>query len=121
MGAGPDDGQEQGPQPAARRRASRGVASTSAVLSAAVAGNAEVFPHILALHVPEGAIIADVTFGTGVFWRDVGRGRYRLIASDLDRSARFLTAAAAAGLPCLPGVDCRRLPYGDGSLDAVVL
>ena len=32
-------------------------------------------PSCLALHVPDGATIADVTFGQGVFWRDVAKNR----------------------------------------------
>ncbi len=117
-----DSGQDANPG-TPRRSPSRGVASTDAILSASVGGNAEAFPGILALHVPAGSRIADVTFGTGVFWKLVDRHarNYRLFASDSDRSQRFIQSARAAGLPCLPGVDCRQLPYADGSLDAVIL
>jgi hypothetical protein len=69
-----------------------------------VGGNAELFPRILALHVPEGALVADVTYGQGVFWRQVPPGRWRLLASDI-----------------ATGTDCRALPYPDGHLDALVL
>jgi hypothetical protein len=81
-----------------------GTATTDVVLSAAVAGNAEVFPRVLALHVPPGAVIADVTYGKGVFWQRVPLADYVVLASDIQT-----------------GVDCRALPYGDASLDAVVL
>ena len=74
------------------------------VLSAHVAGNAELFPQIMALHVPPGAVVADVTFGGGVFWKRVPPGRYRLLPTDL-----------------ATGTDCRALPYADGSVDALVL
>jgi hypothetical protein len=75
------------------------------VLSAHVAANADLFPKILALHVPKGSVVADVTYGSGVFWRNVPRGDYRLRATDVQT-----------------GVDCReRLPYPGGSVDAVVL
>ena len=67
-------------------------------------GNAEVFPLILDLHVPDGAKIADVTWGKGVFWRDVDVAKYELHPTDI------------AG-----GVDCRDLPYADDSFDCVVL
>jgi hypothetical protein len=86
------------------RRIQSGVATAGAMLSAHVAGNAELFPQVLALHVPAGAVVADVTYGGGVFWRRVPPGRYRLLASDL-----------------ATGTDCRALPYADGSIDAVVL
>jgi hypothetical protein len=86
------------------RRIQGGIATTDLVLSASVGGNAELFPLILELHVPEGAVIADVTYGSGVFWRNVPPHRYSLRASDIST-----------------GVDCRRLPYQDRSIDCVVL
>lgn len=86
------------------RRVQSGVATADAVLSAHVSGNAEVFAQVMALHVPPGAVVADVTHGGGVFWRRVPPGRYRLLASDL-----------------ATGTDCRALPHADGAVDAVVL
>ena len=86
------------------RRVAGGLATTDVTVSAHVAGNAEVFPQVLALHVPAGATVADVTYGQGVFWRDVPRGHYKLLASDIQT-----------------GTDCRALPYADASLDCVVL
>ncbi|HYF15775.1 MAG TPA: DNA methyltransferase [Phycisphaerales bacterium] len=88
-----------------KRRVAGGVSTSDAVLSAFVSGNAEVFPQILKLHVPEGSVVADVTWGKGVFWDRVPPGKYQLKASDLK----------------LNGVDCRKLPYEDGSIDCVVL
>ncbi|UTY56673.1 DNA methyltransferase [Massilia sp. erpn] len=85
------------------KRVQGGIATSNVVMSAFVSGNAEVFPQILDLHVPDGARIADVTFGTGVFWKNVDLSRYELIATDL-----------------ADGVDARALPYGDESLDAWV-
>jgi tRNA G10 N-methylase Trm11 len=73
-------------------------------MSASVAGNASVFPDVLALHVPDGAVIADVTYGKGVFWQQVDPDRYTVLVSDLQT-----------------GVDATALPYGDDSLDALVL
>jgi len=81
-----------------------GTATSQVTLSAHVAGNADVFPEILALHVADGATIADVTFGKGVFWQNVDADRYELLATDLQT-----------------GVDCRALPYEAASLDCVVL
>lgn len=74
------------------------------VLSAYTAGNADVFPQVLGLHVPRGSVIADVTYGKGVFWRKVPADAYELRATDLQT-----------------GVDCRDLPYDDRSIDCVVL
>ena len=74
------------------------------VLSAHVGTNAEVFPQVLDLHVPLGATVADVTWGKGVFWRDVDTTAYKVLPSDISM-----------------GVDCRDLPYQDASVDCVVL
>lgn len=90
--------------PDKKRRVQGGVATSDVVLSAYVSGNSEVFPMILDLHVPRGATIADVTYGGGVFWRNVDLSAYKLLATDIAE-----------------GVDCRALPYEDQSLDAVVL
>ena len=87
-----------------RKRIQGGVPSSDLFLSAYVGTNAQVFPDVLSLHVPEGSVVADVTYGMGVFWRNVDIGRYKLKASDISQ-----------------GVDCRKLPYEDGSIDCVVL
>lgn len=87
-----------------RRRVRNGQPTNDLVFSAYVGGNEDVFPHILDLYVAPGSQVADVTFGMGVFWRNVPQDRYRLLATDIEG-----------------GVDCRDLPYGDGSLDCVVL
>lgn len=86
------------------KRRSSGRATSDVTLTAHVALNADVFPEVLALHVADGATIADVTYGKGVFWQNVDADRYEVLATDLKT-----------------GVDCRMLPYADASLDCVVL
>jgi DNA methylase len=86
------------------RRTQSGNATSDLIVSAHVAGNAEVFPQILELHVPKGSTVADVTWGKGVFWRNVSEGLYEVRATDI-----------------ATGTDCRDLPYGDSSVDCVVL
>ncbi|PSP88552.1 DNA modification methylase [Halobacteriales archaeon QS_4_69_34] len=81
------------------------------IVSAHVAGNAEVFPKVLDLHVPVGSTVADVTYGKGVFWKDVPAGAYDVRGSDLDPEKS----------PTGESVDCRDLPYEDDSFDCVVL
>lgn len=88
----------------AGKRVQGGVATSDVVMSASLSGNADIFPRILTLHVPEGARIADVTYGSGVFWKDVDLTRYTLIPSDI-----------------ADGIDCRNLPYESSSLDAIVI
>jgi hypothetical protein len=87
----------------AGKRRQSGEATTKAVLSAHVGGNAELFPQILRLHVPVGAEVADITWGKGVFWQQVPKDEYEVLATDI-----------------AVGVDCRKLPYSDASLDCVV-
>lgn len=86
------------------KRTQGGVATSNVAMSAHISGNAEVFPQILDLHVPDGAKIADVTYGTGVFWKKVDLTRYELLPSDIAN-----------------GIDCRALPYENESLDAIVI
>jgi tRNA G10 N-methylase Trm11 len=47
--------------------------------------------------------VADITYGKGVFWRNISKNRYQLLATDINT-----------------GVDCRALPYDNCSLDCVV-
>lgn len=86
------------------KRVQGGIATAAVVLSAHAGGNAALFPQILALHVPAGSTIADVTHGQGVFWQGVPPGRYTVLPTDL-----------------ATGTDCRALPYADAALDALVL
>jgi hypothetical protein len=58
---------------------------------------------VLSLYVSPGSTVADVTFGKGVFWRRVPERTFRVLATDVS-----------------DGVDCRDLPYADGSIDCVV-
>jgi DNA modification methylase len=87
-----------------KKRKQGGESTSDLVMSAHSSGNADVFPEILKLHVPEGSIVADVTWGKGVFWRNVADDRYKVLATDISM-----------------GVDCRKLPYEGESIDCVVL
>jgi tRNA G10 N-methylase Trm11 len=86
------------------KRTQRGTTTSDLIVTAYVDGNAEIFPKILELHVPKGSLIADVTWGNGVFWQYVRENDYRLSATDI-----------------ASGVDCRNLPYTNESFDCVVL
>ena len=87
-----------------QKRTQGGETTSDLIVSAFVGGNAEIFPGILELHVPKGALIADVTYGKGVFWRNIPDDLYIVKATDI-----------------ASGVDCRNLPYADSSIDCVVL
>ena len=95
----------QSTQTQKRSRAVRnGSPTNELVFSAHVGGNETVFPQILSLYVPDASVIADVTYGEGVFWRNVPADRYSVLGTDIQS-----------------GVDCRDLPYADGEIDCVVL
>lgn len=85
------------------RRVRNGKPSNELVLSAMQGNNEELFPHILNLYVERGSVVADITFGKGVFWNGVERDKYVLLATDLSS-----------------GTDCRSLPYSDASIDCIV-
>ncbi len=91
------------PKARTRRIVRNGVATNDLVLSAYVDGNEALFPRILRLYVAPGSTVADVTYGKGVFWRNIPDDVYNLLATDLQM-----------------GIDCRELPYEDGEIDCVV-
>lgn len=88
----------------AKKRIVTGTSTTDLVLSAHVKNNEDIFPMILSLYVLDGAEIADVTYGKGVFWKKIDKRKYSLHFSDIKT-----------------GVDCRNLPYQDEIMDCVVL
>ena len=87
-----------------KRKSPDGITTSELICSAYVGMNEGVFPLILDLHVPPGSKIADVTYGTGIFWKKIDQSKYQLFPTDLQT-----------------GVDCRKLPYKNGSIDCVVL
>jgi hypothetical protein len=90
-------------KPKKTSRIARGVATNELIFSAYQGTNDEVFPHVLKLYVPEGARVADITFGKGVFWKSVPKGSYHVRPSDIKM-----------------GIDCRALPYESATYDCVV-
>ena len=86
-----------------KRVVRNGAPTNDLVLSASTNGNDITFPQILKLYVSPGSTVADVTYGKGVFWRNIPAELYDLQATDIQN-----------------GVDCRDLPYKDGGFDCVV-
>lgn len=66
--------------------------------------NDEGFARLIKLYARPGDVIADPTFGNGVFWHRVDRTQYSVFATDLARD----------------DVDLRSLPYADESLDVLI-
>jgi hypothetical protein len=85
------------------RKAPAGVSTNKLIFTAHHGTNEHLFPLVLSLYVRQGSTVADVTYGKGVFWKNVRNGAYRLFATDLKT-----------------GTDCRSLPYENSSLDCVV-
>lgn len=95
--------QSSSKKPKKTARIANGVSTNELVVSAYHGTNDKVFPHVLALYVPPKSVIADVTYGRGVFWKQVARHDYQLHPTDL-----------------ATGTDCRKLPYKSKSIDCVV-
>jgi len=90
-------------KPKKTNRVANGISTNDLIFSAHQGTNDEVFPQVLALYVPKGSTVADVTYGKGVFWKKVEKGDYEVKATDLKN-----------------GIDCSKLPYAAGSIDCVV-
>jgi hypothetical protein len=86
-----------------KRKTPDGVATNDLVFSAYVGNNDVLFPRIISLYVAQGSTVADVTYGKGVFWRNIPRGAYNLLATDLKTK-----------------VDATALPYEAQTIDCVV-
>ena len=97
------DGISENQRDKKKRKSPSGSPTNCLIFSSYMGSNSEVFPLILDLFVPKGSIVADVTYGKGVFWKNIPPKRYNLKASDLNN-----------------GVDCRQLPYDTESIDCVV-
>ena len=66
--------------------------------------NADLLPKCLKMYVSDGAILADVTYGKGAFWRNTDLSKYDFRPTDL-----------------MTGTNFCNLPYEDESIDALVL
>ena len=86
-----------------KRKSPAGIATNKLVFTAYQGTNEDVFPQLISLYVLPGSTVADVTYGRGVFWKKVPNGQYRLLTTDLR-----------------DGIDCRKLPYKEATLDCVV-
>ena len=86
-----------------KRKSPNGIATNELTFTAYQGTNDEIFPHVVSLYIAPGSKVADVTYGKGVFWKNVPKDQYVLLATDL-----------------ATGTDCRNLPYEDEAMDAVV-
>jgi hypothetical protein len=110
---------ESEPKLNGKRVQQNGIASTSLTLSAYVGDNEDIFPSILDLHLFEGATIADVTFGKGVFWNKVDVKKYNILPSDKHLKSEIIHKWKH--LNPKTDIDCQNLPYSNSELDCIVL
>lgn len=54
------------------------------ILTSKIGTNAELFPDAVSLYVSPGSRVLDMTWGNGVFWKNIDQSCYRLIRNDLD-------------------------------------
>jgi len=104
-----ENGSNEAPSPKSaserlKRRSPNGIPTNDLVFSSYWGTNDEIFPQILSLYVRPGSAVADVTYGKGVFWKGIPKGQFKLLPTDIEE-----------------GTDCRALPYGDETIDCVVL
>lgn len=71
-------------------------------VSAVTGDNSDLMFQVAKLWILDSDVVADVTFGKGVFWRKLRAPNH---GHDIQ----------------IDGVDCRRLPHGDNSIDVLVL
>lgn len=74
------------------------------ILTGTLGDNSDLFRSVSEMYIPDGVSVADVTFGKGVFWKQVDTSRFNLITSDLST-----------------GIDFTKLPYKKDSIDILVL
>lgn len=74
---------------------------TTGVLSTVAGTNAELMEQVARLWISPGDVVLDVTYGNGVFWRNLPD--IKVLGTDLET-----------------GIDCRALPYDDASADVLV-
>jgi len=93
------------------RKSPAGEATNDLIFSAHVGSNNDVFPLVLELYLSQNDLIADLTYGNGVFWRNVNTNDYRLIRADLNRPKRHKIDIQT---------DSRILPFGPDVFDGIV-
>lgn len=99
-------------KPKKTTRVNKGIATNDLIHTAYQGTNDQVFPYIFQLYIPKGARIADVTYGRGVFWKNIDITGYDFFPSDIKTQ----------NIPpiCKGGLDSRKLPYNDEFFDAII-
>src|SRR5258708_4852631 len=74
--------------------------------------NDQLIAEVAKLYLADGAVIADVTYSSGRFWKKANLSRFTFLAS-------YLIPSPAQRVPVL-ACDFRALPYATGSVDALI-
>ena len=80
------------------------------ILTSNRGNNADLLASAFDLYAPKGAVIADVTYGKGSFWKQIDNSKYTALVSDIK-----------PGFNVDARIDFRSLPYRDESIDVVML
>lgn len=78
------------------------------IVTAQVGDNSILFPGALKLFTEEGDRILDMTWGLGVFWKNIDCSKYDLVKNDLDKSRGDIH------------FDFRNMPHEDKSFDVII-
>lgn len=87
------------------------------IYSARAGNNADLVRDCSLMHIRPGMTVADVTFGKGVFWRNVDTSAFKFLPSDLEQNPRLRHPPAGY----TAGVDFTSLPYADNSIDRLFI
>jgi hypothetical protein len=80
------------------------------ILTSNRGNNSDLLASVFSLYAPKGAVIADLTYGKGSFWKQIDKNDYTALVSDIKQ-----------GFNVDVRIDFRSLPYRDGSIDVVIL
>lgn len=89
------------------------------MLTVASGTNADLIANVAKLYLPENALVADITYGKGVFWRKCQERHATIWASDIKPIVLRQAQRALRTIPLC--ADFRCLPYADACFDIVVL
>lgn len=58
-------------------------AKKNPVMTGMIGTNSDLFPEVARLHIEDGNIVWDATYGKGAFWKNIKNRNYKLVTSDL--------------------------------------
>jgi len=83
------------------------------IVTTTIGNNADLIAEVAKLYLSDKMVVADVTYGKGVFWRKVDTSRYEFHPSDISPHPKADVEAKK--------IDFKKLPYKDESHDVIAL